>query len=138
MRRGSTPRAHAQGFVLVSVNQFLADADPSQSRCAPMERNDLIWIDRMLRITAVVVSVLSLPLIVIVSIMASDDGSPGTAWHLIGFVVLAALLSVLPAPDSPVSRWRLAGFALLRLPSYSVAIAGVGSVLWIFGTALMR
>jgi hypothetical protein len=107
-----------------------------------MERNDLIWIDRMLRITAVVVSVLSLPLIVIVSIMASDDGSPGTAWHLfgnaIGFVVLAALLSFLPAPDSPVSRWRLAGFALLRLPSYSVAIAGVGSVLWIFGTALVR
>ena len=107
-----------------------------------MDRNDLIWIDRMLRITAVVVSVLSLPLIVIVSIMASDEGSPSTAWHLfgnaIGFVILAALLSFLPVPDSPVSRWRLAGFTLLRLPSYSVAIAGVGSLLWVFGTALLR
>jgi hypothetical protein len=37
----------------------------------------------MLRITAIVVSLLALPpLIVIVSIMASGDGSTGAAWHL--------------------------------------------------------
>jgi hypothetical protein len=107
-----------------------------------MDHDALIWIDRMLRITAVVVSLLALPLIVIVSIMASDDGSTGTAWHLLRdsmeFVVMAVLLSFLPAPDPPVSRWRLARFALLRLPSYSVAIVGIGSVLWVFVTALVR
>ena len=96
----------------------------------------------MLRITAVVVSLLALPLIVIVSIMPSDDDSTGAAWHLLrdgmAFVVMAVLLGFLPAPDPPVSRWRLAGFALLRAPSYSVAVVGVGTVLWLFGTALMR
>jgi hypothetical protein len=107
-----------------------------------MDHDDLIWIDRMLRITAILVCLLALPLIVVVSIMVSGDGSTGAAWHLFrdstAFVVMAVLLGFLPAPDSPVSRWRLAGFALLRLPSYSVAIVGVGSVLWVFGTALLR
>jgi hypothetical protein len=107
-----------------------------------MDHDDLIWIDRMLRITAVVVSLLALPLIVIVSIMVSDDGSTGTAWHLLrdsmAFMVMAVLLGFLPTPDPPVSRWRLARFALLRFPSYSVAIVCIGSVLWVFVTALVR
>jgi hypothetical protein len=102
-----------------------------------MDSDNLIWVDKVLRIIAAIVAILALPLILFDSIMAGDaPGSEDKATHLMTtllFVdVLAFFTSFLPMPALPLSRWEWVRFGLMRFPSYSVAIFGVGGFLWFF------
>jgi hypothetical protein len=108
-----------------------------------VDRDDLLWIDKVARITAVVVGILALPLIIVVSIMASD--APGSAAHAtrlsalwLGSDLAGMACALVPAVRPPVTGKRLALFVLLRLPAYGLAIAGVGGFLWMLGRALVR
>jgi hypothetical protein len=114
-------------------------------RLRNIDADDLAWIDKVLRITAVVVGVCALPLIFFVSIMASDSGTPEavrSAKHLWGTLsaidIIGIVCAFLPRPDPPVSHWRLFGFLLLRLPTYATATVGVGGFLWMLVTSLAR
>ncbi len=108
-----------------------------------VDREDLLWIDKVVRITAVVVAILALPMIVFVSIMASD--APGSAPHAthpfatwIGIDLVGMACAFVPAPTVPVSPRRFALFAVLRIPTYFIAIMGVGGSLWMLGRELVR
>jgi hypothetical protein len=111
--------------------QFLARADRWASSCVMMDRDDLLWIDKVVRITAVVVAILALPIIFFVSIMASDaPGSAPYAKHLfatgVGIDLVGMGCAFVPAPNLPMSGKRLALFVLLRIPTYFVVVVGVG------------
>jgi hypothetical protein len=107
-------------------------------RLRNIDGDDWTWIDKVLRITAVVVGVCALPLIFFVSVMAFDDPHPDSqryAGHLIktliGLDIVGMLLAFVPRPDHPLSKWRLLGFYILRVPPYAICIAGVSGFLWL-------
>jgi hypothetical protein len=108
-------------------------------RLRNIDSNDLAWIDNVLRVTAVIVGVCALPLIFVVSIMASDSGTPeAISWSkhlwstLSGIDIVGIICAFPPRPDPPVSHWRLFGFLLLRVPTYAIATIGVGGFLSLF------
>jgi hypothetical protein len=119
--------------------------DPPFNRLRSIDADDLAFIDKVLRITAIVVGVCALPLIFLVSGMAGDAGTPEAtrySGHLLGILlgidITGILFAFLPSPDPPLSPGRLLGFLLLRLPTYAIASAGVGGLLWMVATALVR
>ena len=96
-----------------------------------LDRDDLLWIDKVVRITAVVVAIVALPMIIFVSIMASDaPGSAPHATHLfaawMGIDLVGMACAFVPAPNLPMSGKGLVLFVLLRIPTYFVAVVGVG------------
>src|SRR4051812_12023377 len=106
-------------------------------------RDDLLWCGKVATVSAGVAGRLRLPLIIVVSIMASD--APGSAAHAtrlsaiwLGSDLVGMACALLPAVRLPVTGTRLALFVLLRVPTYGVAIVGVGGFLWMLGRALVR
>jgi hypothetical protein len=115
------------------------------TRLRSIDRDDWIWLDKMLRIIAVVVGVCALPLLFFVSVMAFDDPHPDSqryAGHLtqtlLAIDILGVLLAFVPKPVPPISQWRLLGFFVLRVPPYAVCIVGVGGLLWLVARSLLR
>jgi hypothetical protein len=107
-------------------------------RLRNIDVDDLIWIDKALRIAAAVIGVLSLPLVFVVSGMAADSGSPqalhtsnrifflSTSTDIIGIVG-----AFLPVPKLPLSRVQLIGFLILRIPIYMIPASAIAVIVFV-------
>jgi len=107
------------------------------SRLRNIDSDDLIWIDKALRIAAVVIGILVLPLVLLVSGMAADSGTPQAlqSAHRIFLVsvstdILGIVGAFLPVPKLPLSRVQLIGFLILRIPTYAIPASAIAFIVF--------
>jgi hypothetical protein len=106
-------------------------------RLRNIDLDDLIWIDKVLRIAAVVIGVLVLPLVLLVSGMAADSGTPQAlhSAHRIFFLsfgtdIIGIVSAFLPVPKLPLSRVQLIGFLILRIPTYAIPASAIALIVF--------
>jgi hypothetical protein len=95
----------------------------------------LLWIDKVLRIAAVIIGIIAVPMMFLVSVMAADSGTPQalhSAHRLmdisLGVDVVGILCAFVPPPKLPAPRIQLIGFLLFRIPTYIIPVALLGSI----------